>query len=68
MRRTAIAAASPSDGAMSGGQSILAFWDERAALGDRAGTNDYVLTGIEQSFLLDTVLPRSKQWPYSRDP
>jgi SAM-dependent methyltransferase len=46
--------------AVSGGQSILAFWDERAGLGVRAGTNDFVLTGIEQRFLLDTV-PRGSR-------
>ena len=34
---------------------ILKFWDERASLGDLAGTNDFVLTGIEQSFLVNTV-------------
>lgn len=42
-------------GAASNAPSILAFWDERAALGNRAGTNDFILTGIEQRFLLDTV-------------
>jgi SAM-dependent methyltransferase len=34
---------------------ILEFWNERAGLGDRAGTNDFVLTEIEQRFLLDFV-------------
>ncbi len=36
-------------------QSVLDFWDERAALGERAGTNDFVLTDIEQRFLLDFI-------------
>ena len=40
--------------------TILKFWDERAALGDLAGTNDFVLTGIEQSFLLD-IIPRGSR-------
>lgn len=35
--------------------TILKFWDERASLGDLAGTNDFVLTGIEQSFLLNAI-------------
>ena len=35
--------------------TILKFWDERASLGDLAGTNDFVLTGIEQSFLVDNI-------------
>lgn len=35
--------------------TILKFWDERASLGDLAGTNDFVLTGIEQSFLFDAI-------------
>lgn len=35
--------------------AVLNFWNERASLGNLAGTNDFVLTGIEQSFLLDTV-------------
>lgn len=34
---------------------ILKFWDERATLGDLAGTNDFVLTGIEQAYLLDAI-------------
>ncbi len=40
--------------------SVLKFWDERASLGDLAGTNDFVLTGIEQSYLLDTI-PRGSR-------
>jgi SAM-dependent methyltransferase len=35
--------------------TILKFWDERASLGDLAGTNDFVLTGIEQSYLFETI-------------
>jgi ubiquinone/menaquinone biosynthesis C-methylase UbiE len=35
--------------------SILKFWDDRASLGDLAGTNDFVLTGIEQAFLANNV-------------
>ena len=41
-------------------ETILKFWDERASLGHLAGTNDFVLTGIEQSFLLDTVQKGSR--------
>jgi SAM-dependent methyltransferase len=44
----------------SGNKSILGFWDERAGLGVLAGTNDFVLTGIEQRFLLDTVPSRTR--------
>jgi SAM-dependent methyltransferase len=40
--------------------TILKFWDERASLGDLAGTNDFVLTGIEQSFLFDTIQRSSR--------
>lgn len=36
-------------------EKILDLWNERASLGNLAGTNDFVLTGIEQSFLLNTV-------------
>lgn len=36
-------------------QNILKFWDERAQLGDLAGTNDFVLTGIEQRYLSETI-------------
>lgn len=35
--------------------TILKFRDERASLGHLAGTNDFVLTGIEQSFLLNNI-------------
>lgn len=41
--------------AKSKAEQILDFWDERASLGSIAGTNDFVLTGIEQRFLLDYV-------------
>jgi ubiquinone/menaquinone biosynthesis C-methylase UbiE len=37
--------------------SILDFWNGRASLGSIAGTNDFVLTGIEQKFLTDFVPP-----------
>lgn len=36
-------------------ESVLQFWNERAALGVRAGTNDFVLTGLEQQFLRQAV-------------
>ncbi len=39
---------------------ILDFWDERASLGTIAGTNDFVLTGIEQKFLIDIVPPGTR--------
>ncbi len=41
-------------------ENILGFWNERAGLGTLAGTNDFVLTGIEQRFLLDSVPPRTR--------
>lgn len=34
---------------------ILKFWDERAGLDNLAGTNDFVLTGIEQMYLFDNI-------------
>lgn len=34
---------------------ILKFWNERSTLGVTAGTNDFVLTGIEQRFLREAV-------------
>jgi SAM-dependent methyltransferase len=34
---------------------ILKFWNERSSLGEIAGTNDFVLTSIEQRFLLDSI-------------
>ena len=34
---------------------ILKFWDERAGLDNLAGTNDFVLTGIEQKYLYDSI-------------
>lgn len=36
-------------------EQILDFWDARASLGAIAGTDDFVLTGIEQRFLMDYV-------------
>ncbi len=39
---------------------ILKLWDERASLGNLAGTNDFVLTGIEQSFLFNTIQQGSR--------
>jgi cyclopropane fatty-acyl-phospholipid synthase-like methyltransferase len=39
---------------------ILDFWNERSALGATAGTNDFVLTGIEQNFLVEYVPPRCR--------
>lgn len=38
-------------------EQILDFWNTRSSLGSLAGTNDFVLTGIEQRFLLDYVPP-----------
>lgn len=38
----------------------LAFWDERSSLGETAGTNDFVLSRIEQSFLVARV-PRASR-------
>ncbi len=43
----------------SGDGSILEFWDRRAELGAIAGTNDFVLTSIEQGYLLDAVPAKS---------
>jgi SAM-dependent methyltransferase len=36
-------------------EKILGFWNERSTLGQLAGTNDFVLTEIEQRFLADSV-------------
>ncbi len=41
--------------AKSKSEEILEFWNQRTLLGATAGTNDFVLTGIEQRFLLDYV-------------
>ncbi len=41
-------------------KEVLKFWDERAALGDLAGTNDFVLTKIEQDYILNAVPPGSR--------
>lgn len=39
---------------------ILDFWNARASLGANAGTNDFVLAGIEQRFLLDFIPARAR--------
>ena len=39
---------------------ILRFWNDRASLGQLAGTNDFVLTEIEQRFLVDFIPPGIK--------
>jgi SAM-dependent methyltransferase len=36
-------------------KEILEFWNNRASLGTIAGTNDFILTGLEQKFLFDSV-------------
>lgn len=36
-------------------QAIRAFWEERAALGTLSGTPDFLLTQVEQTYLLDHV-------------
>jgi SAM-dependent methyltransferase len=41
-------------------RSVLDFWDERAGLGERAGTNDFVLTELEQRFLVDFIPAASR--------
>lgn len=35
--------------------SLLEFWNQRAGLGTLAGTNDFMLTEIEQKFIADVV-------------
>ncbi len=39
---------------------ILGFWNERSSLGQLAGTNDFVLTEIEQRFLTRIAPPKSR--------
>jgi len=41
-------------------ESIRNFWDQRAALGDIAGTNDFVLTSLEQRFLVENIEGQSR--------
>lgn len=36
-------------------KNILEFWNCRSELGDLAGTNDFMLTEIEQKFIVETV-------------
>ena len=36
-------------------QRIKDFWNQRASLGDLAGTNDFVLSDLEQNFLKNTI-------------
>jgi|TARA_B110000438_G_scaffold226248_1_gene220422 SAM-dependent methyltransferase len=40
--------------------SIREFWDERAELGEIAGTNDFMLTKIEQDFIASVIPNRSR--------
>jgi len=40
--------------------SIREFWDQRASLGNIAGTNDFILTSIEQRFLLNYIKRNSR--------
>lgn len=41
-------------------EKILGFWNERSTLGQLAGTNDFVLTEIEQRFLVDAFPPKAR--------
>src|SRR5712671_5658888 len=41
-------------------EKILGFWNERSTLGQLAGTNDFVLTEIEQRFLVDALPANSR--------
>ncbi len=41
-------------------ENILQFWNERSAMGQLAGTNDFVLTEIEQRFLTQIVPARER--------
>lgn len=45
---------------MSIDKNILNFWDGRSKLGELAGTNDFMLTRIEQKFILDTIPDNSR--------
>lgn len=39
---------------------LLEFWNQRASLGVTAGTNDFMITEIEQRFIADLVPPGSR--------
>lgn len=39
---------------------VLAFWNQRAVKGARAGTDDFILTEIERAFLRDVVPSESR--------
>ncbi len=45
---------------MTQSDNILQFWNERASLGHLAGTNDFVLTEIEERFL-ENFVPRGSR-------
>jgi SAM-dependent methyltransferase len=40
-------------------KAILDFWNQRAELGILAGTNDFMLTEIEQKFIVETIPEKS---------
>lgn len=39
---------------------ILDFWNDRAPLGPTAGTNDFILSGIERDFICEIIPPNSR--------
>jgi len=41
-------------------EKVLEFWNKRADLGKTAGTNDFVLTELEQRFIVDNVPANSR--------
>ena len=41
-------------------KKILNFWNDRASLGELAGTNDFMLTRIEQDFIESIVPPNTR--------
>ena len=41
-------------------EEILNFWNDRANLGELAGTNDFMLTRIEQDFIESAVPPKTR--------
>ena len=41
-------------------ERILNFWNDRASLGELAGTNDFMLTRIEQDFIESIVPPNTR--------
>jgi len=41
-------------------QKILKFWNERASLNETAGTNDFILSRIEQKFLSENIEKHSR--------